>query len=44
MYLLFRQHNIMPMQYHMMGNGERQIVRAFMHKELDDIEEETKER
>ncbi|MDY4028103.1 MAG: hypothetical protein SOY46_02410 [Butyrivibrio crossotus] len=40
MYLLFRFHNIMPMKYHQMGYGERQIVRAFMHQEIDDRNKE----
>lgn len=42
MYLLFRHHHIMPMQYYQMGYGERQVVRAFMHQQMDDINEEIK--
>lgn len=42
MYLLFRHHHIMPIQYYKMGYGERQVVRAFMHQQIDDINEEIK--
>ena len=40
MYLLFRYHNIMPSQYHEMGFGERRVVSAFMHYEVEKRNEE----
>ena len=42
MYYLFKYHHIMPMQFYSMGNGEKQIVRAFMHYEIDQMNEEYK--
>ena len=42
MYLLFRYHNIMPGQYRDMGYGEKQVVRAFMHYEIEKRNEELK--
>ena len=33
MYLLFRYHNITPRQYKDMGEGEKKIVRSFIHYE-----------
>lgn len=40
MYLLFRYHHIMPSQYHEMGFGERRVVSAFMHYEVEKRNEE----
>ena len=40
MYLLFRYHHITPMQYFDMGFGERQIISAFMHFEVEKRNEE----
>lgn len=40
MYLLFRYHHIMPSQYHEMGFGERRVVSAFMHYEIEKRNEE----
>lgn len=42
MYYLFKYHHVMPMQFNNMGNGEKQIVRAFMHYEIDQMNEEYK--
>jgi hypothetical protein len=42
MYLLFRYHHMPPSQYYGMGQGERTVIRAFMHYEVqarnDEIE------
>lgn len=35
MYLLFRYHHVMPSQYQEMGFGERKVVSAFMHYEVE---------
>ena len=35
MYLLFRYHGILPSRIFSMGFGEKTVVRAFMHYELD---------
>ena len=43
MYLLFRYHHITPMQYHRMGAGEQLIIRAFMHYQIDMLNEEIEE-
>ena len=43
MYLLFRLHHIMPMQYHQMGCGEKKIVKAFMQYEMEERNEEVKQ-
>ena len=32
----------MPMAFYSMGNGEKQIVRAFMHYEIDQMNKEAK--
>ena len=42
MYYLFKYHHVMPMQFYSMGNGEKQIARAFMHYEIDQMNEEYK--
>ena len=42
MYYLFKYHHITPMTFYNMGNGEKQIVRAFMHHEIDQMNEEYK--
>ena len=43
MYLLFREHHIMPGQFIEMLPKERQVVTAFMHYELKEREEAAKE-
>lgn len=35
MYLLFRYHDILPSQYKDMGFGERTVIKAFMHYEIE---------
>ena len=40
MYLLFRYHGIKPSEYHEMVNGERTVIRSFMHYEIDRRSEE----
>lgn len=40
MYFLFRFHHILPSAYKNMKSGEKKIVRAFMHRQLDDIKHE----
>ena len=40
MYLLFRYHHIMPGEYEKMGFGERTVVRAFMHYQIEQMNEE----
>lgn len=43
MYLLFRDHNITPAQYYRMGYGEQQVIRAFMHYEIEQKAREIEE-
>lgn len=43
MYLLFRYHHITPLQYYRMGYGERTVIRAFMHYEVEKRNEELEE-
>lgn len=43
MYLLFRYHHIMPMQYYTMGAGEQLILRAFMHYQIEKQNKEIQE-
>ena len=40
MYLLFRYHDILPSRYYSMGLGEKMILRAFMHFEVEERNEE----
>lgn len=40
MYLLFRYHHISPGQYRDMGYGERMVLRAFMHYQIEKENEE----
>lgn len=40
MYLLFRYHDILPSQYENMGFGERTVISAFMHYEVEKRNEE----
>ncbi len=40
MYLLFRYHHILPSVWEEMGFGEKTIVRAFMHHEIETRNEE----
>lgn len=42
MYYLFKFHNILPTQFMAMGYGEKQIVSAFMHREIDEKNKEDK--
>lgn len=43
MYLLFRWHNLMPEDYDAKGMGEKIILRAFIHKEIEERKKENKE-
>ena len=36
MYLLFRDHHILPSVIYSMKPGEKEVVRAFMHREIED--------
>ena len=40
MYLLFRYHHITPIQYFEMGFGEKRVIKAFMHYEIEKRNEE----
>ena len=40
MYLLFRYHHITPSQYFEMGFGEKRVIKAFMHYEIQKRNEE----
>ena len=40
MYLLFRYHDILPSRIFAMGMGEKIVLRAFMHYEIDKRNEE----
>ena len=40
MYLLFRYHHVMPGQYREIGFGERKVLAAFMHYEVEKRNEE----
>lgn len=42
MYYLFKFHHITPSQFDSMGYGEKQIVHAFMHYEIDENNKEAK--
>lgn len=42
MYLLFRFHHILPNQIRDMGLGEKTVLRAFMHYEIEQRNEEIK--
>ena len=42
MYYLFKYHHITPMEFYNMGYGEKQILKEFMHYEIDQINEENK--
>lgn len=42
MYYLFKFHHITPSQFMAMGYGEKQILSAFIHREIDEKNEETK--
>lgn len=43
MYLLFRYHSIMPNDYFNRKAGEKKIIAAFMHHEIDDRNKEADE-
>ena len=36
MYLAFRFHGILPSRYMETGSGERQVLRAFLHYEVEE--------
>lgn len=36
MYLLFSYHHMTPMQYYDMGYGEKQVIKAFVHYEIEE--------
>ena len=40
MYLLFRLHHWEPQKYNEMGRGGRTVVKAFLHKEIEDRNKE----
>ena len=40
MYFLFRLHHWEPQKYNDMGYGGRNVVKAFIHKEIEDINKE----
>lgn len=40
MYLLFRYHHILPETYERMGAGQRRVIKAFMHYQIEKINEE----
>ena len=40
MYLLFRYHHILPSQCKNMGFGELQVIKAFMHYQIEKMNEE----
>ena len=40
MYLLFRYHHITPSTYEEMGFGERTVIKAFMHYQIEKQNEE----
>ena len=40
MYLLFRYHHVLPSTYQNMGLGERTVVKAFMHYQVEKMNEE----
>lgn len=35
MYLAFRFHHMKPSEFYEMGYGERQVLRAFLHYEIE---------
>lgn len=43
MYLAFRFHGILPSRYMETGYGERQVLRAFLHYEVEDRNKEAGE-
>lgn len=38
MYYLFREKNIMPMDFYNMGPGERRVIHGFIMQEQEDLE------
>lgn len=40
MYLLFRYHHMSPKQYYEMGYGERKVLMAFMHYQIEQLNKE----
>lgn len=40
MYLLFRYHHMKPSEYAEMGFGERTVIKAFMHYQIEKQNEE----
>lgn len=43
MYLLFAYHHVLPSVYYNMEPGEQEVVRAFMHYQIERMNEETEE-
>lgn len=43
MYLLFRYHHILPRQYYDADYGEKAVMRAFIHKDIEDRKKEQEE-
>ena len=43
MYLLFRYHNMKPSEFKSCGFGEQQILKAFIHKQVEDMNEALEE-
>lgn len=43
MYLLFRYHGVFPSVYADAGYGERLVLRAFMHHEVEERDREQEE-
>lgn len=42
MYYLFREHHVMPGEFMRKGYGEKQIIHAFTHYEIDQKNKEAK--
>lgn len=40
MYLLFRYHHVLPSEYKNMGAGEQSVLKAFMHYQIEKMNEE----
>lgn len=41
MYFLFRFHHILPGDYYKRGKCEKEIIKAFLHRQIDDMREES---
>ena len=44
MYWCYREHHITPAQFDAMGEGEKRILKAFMIKEIDDINRQAEDK